>query len=261
MNRPTTVAESLVQVGGWIGYLLETTSAHRPRRRRRRRPRRGNTSQPPVRRHDLRIGVPRRPPYLRGPVDRAGSRTRGGITVRGQRADHPVRQPRPADPATADQPVRRRILDAYRAATTGAAPTNTSAIPRPYTSAKAPYPDRPGTADIALLDALPYLTLHLADAPEPLLRRLFEITQLDIRSHNDRDQVTITITLPADQLPDIAHAAGRITNIMPPTQQTPAHTAEVACVDAVRAPSRTRTDTVRILSPLPLPIGLWGRPG
>jgi integrase len=26
----------------------------------------------------------------------------------------------------------------------------------------------------------------------------------------------------------------------------------------VRAPSRTRTDTVRILSPLPLPIGLWG---
>jgi hypothetical protein len=25
------------------------------------------------------------------------------------------------------------------------------------------------------------------------------------------------------------------------------------------APSRTRTDTVRILSPLPLPIGLWGR--
>jgi hypothetical protein len=25
-----------------------------------------------------------------------------------------------------------------------------------------------------------------------------------------------------------------------------------------RAPSRTRTDTVRILSPLPLPIGLWG---
>lgn len=27
------------------------------------------------------------------------------------------------------------------------------------------------------------------------------------------------------------------------------------------APSRTRTDTWRILSPLPLPIGLWGRPG
>jgi hypothetical protein len=26
-----------------------------------------------------------------------------------------------------------------------------------------------------------------------------------------------------------------------------------------RAPSRTRTDTGRILSPLPLPIGLWGR--
>ena len=25
------------------------------------------------------------------------------------------------------------------------------------------------------------------------------------------------------------------------------------------APSRTRTDTWRILSPLPLPIGLWGR--
>ena len=30
------------------------------------------------------------------------------------------------------------------------------------------------------------------------------------------------------------------------------------CWVLCRAPSRTRTDTVRILSPLPLPIGLWG---
>ena len=33
---------------------------------------------------------------------------------------------------------------------------------------------------------------------------------------------------------------------------------EVTSIAHLSAPSRTRTDTVRILSPLPLPIGLWG---
>lgn len=43
-----------------------------------------------------------------------------------------------------------------------------------------------------------------ADAPEPLLRRSFETTQLSVRLHHDTDEVTITINLPADQLPEIA---------------------------------------------------------
>ncbi len=120
-------------------------------------------------------------------------------------------------------------------------------------------PHRPGTTDIALLDALPYLALNLNAAPEPLVRRLFEITQLSVRLHDSGDHVTIAITLPADRLPDIAKTAERITNPMTTTQPAPAHAAGVACVDAVRAPGRTRTDTVRILSPLPLPIGLRGR--
>jgi hypothetical protein len=54
---------------------------------------------------------------------------------------------------------------------------------------------RPGDADIAPLDALPYLALNVADAPEPLLRRLFEITQLSVRLHDDSDHVAITIRL------------------------------------------------------------------
>jgi hypothetical protein len=41
--------------------------------------------------------------------------------------------------------------------------------------------DRPSVADFALLDSLPFLALNPADAPEPLLRRSFEIMRLDIR--------------------------------------------------------------------------------
>jgi site-specific DNA recombinase len=120
-------------------------------------------------------------------------------------------------------------------------------------------PGRPGIEDTALLDALPYLALNLADAPEALLRKLFEISQLAVRSHDEGDRLTITIRLPADQLPDIAHAAERITELMSSTQETPAQTAGAACVDAVRAPGGSRTHTGRVLSPLPLPVGLRGR--
>lgn len=35
-------------------------------------------------------------------------------------------------------------------------------------------PGRPHPDDVALLNALPYLRLNLADAPQPLLRALFE---------------------------------------------------------------------------------------
>lgn len=110
-------------------------------------------------------------------------------------------------------------------------------------------PGRPNAGDTALLDALPYLALNLAHAPEPLLRRLFEITQLTVRLHGDTDQVTITIRLPADQLPDIAHAAERITNTVPTTQQTPAHTAGAACVDAVRAPGEIPAAITPVVAP------------
>ncbi|GDY33904.1 recombinase family protein [Gandjariella thermophila] len=95
-------------------------------------------------------------------------------------------------------------------------------------------PARPTPGDAELLDALPYLAVNLADAPEPLLRRLFEITQLSVRLHDDSDEVTITIKLPADELPQIAHAAERIT--MPSTRETPGQQDTGSRVDAVRAP-------------------------
>ncbi|WP_236793284.1 recombinase family protein [Amycolatopsis sp. GM8] len=109
-------------------------------------------------------------------------------------------------------------------------------------------PGRPSETDVALLDALPYLAFNLAAAPEPLLRRLFEITQLTVRLHEDSDHVTITIKLPADQLPEITHAAERINQTMTTTQETPAQTAGGACVDAVRAPGEIRTHTGRVLN-------------
>ncbi|WP_067998153.1 hypothetical protein [Nocardia pseudobrasiliensis] len=82
-------------------------------------------------------------------------------------------------------------------------------------------PHRPGAADTALLDALPYLALNLPAAPEPLLRKLFEIAQLAIRLHDDRDQVTNTITLPADHIPDIAYEAEKITIVNTTTDSRP----------------------------------------
>ncbi|WP_378733950.1 hypothetical protein [Nocardia brasiliensis] len=103
-------------------------------------------------------------------------------------------------------------------------------------------PGRPAPTDIALLDALPYLTLNLAEAPEPLLRRLFEVTQLNIHLQDDGRRVTITIKLPADELPQVAHAAASISSSAIATQEPPRQTTgSGTCVDAVRAPRAART--------------------
>jgi site-specific DNA recombinase len=119
-------------------------------------------------------------------------------------------------------------------------------------------PTHPGTHDAELLDALPYLAINLAGAPDDLLRRLFEITQLDVRPYTDSDEVTITIKLPPDQLTNIAHATEKITEPMPSTPETPGQRITGTGVDAVRAPSRTRTCDLRIRSPLLCPAELWG---
>ncbi len=117
---------------------------------------------------------------------------------------------------------------------------------------------RPAASDIALLDALPYLALNLSAAPEELLRRLFAVTQLTVQLNDDATRAVITVKLPADQVPEIARTAATITATRPDRST---QTVDDVCVDAVRAPGRARTDTVRILSPLPLPIGLRGRAG
>ncbi len=102
-------------------------------------------------------------------------------------------------------------------------------------------PARSTADDAELLDALPHLALNLADAPEPLIRGLFETTHLAVRLHEGSDEVTISIRLPVDDLPAIAHAAERITNTMSNAQEAPAQMADAPCADAVRAPGRIRT--------------------
>jgi site-specific DNA recombinase len=113
----------------------------------------------------------------------------------------------------------------------------------------------PIVADVDLIDALPYLALNLAQAPEGLLRTLFEVTQLGIRIDAEGDRATLEITLPEDQLPVITGAAERITEEMS-SQVAPGGR---ACEVAVCAPGEIRTHTGRVLNPLPLPVGLRGR--
>ncbi|MGC7096780.1 hypothetical protein ACPZ19_19065 [Amycolatopsis lurida] len=83
-----------------------------------------------------------------------------------------------------------------------------------------------------MLDKLPYL----AHAPQHLLRELFDAIQLTVRLRGEGDEATITIKLPAEQLPEIAHAAERIYETMPSTQKPPVKMTDGACVDAERTP-------------------------
>lgn len=102
-----------------------------------------------------------------------------------------------------------------------------------------------------LLDALPYLALNLARAPQALLRRLFEATQLSIQLNDKADQAMITIRLPADQVATVAATAGQLA--VSADEPAGQHG-----VDAVCAPDGVRTRTGSILSRLPLPVGLRG---
>ena len=63
---------------------------------------------------------------------------------------------------------------------------------------------------MALLDLLPYLIGNLSDAPESLLRRLFEVTHLAVRLTDDPDRVTISVRLPRDTMPEIVSAAEQV---------------------------------------------------
>src|SRR5262249_9847182 len=113
-----------------------------------------------------------------------------------------------------------------------------------------PEPDNPtqdhlGPSDTTPLAALPYLALNLRHArPTPL----YEITGLTIQLHPDTHQATITIMLPADHLHQVSAAATEA-----------GHPQAAGSVDAGCAPGGIRTHTVRVLRPLPLPIGLGGQ--
>ncbi|MCE7001664.1 recombinase family protein [Kibdelosporangium philippinense] len=75
-------------------------------------------------------------------------------------------------------------------------------------AAETDVPVRPTGQDAGLLDALPYLIDNLTEAPEQLLRGLLDTTHLAVRLHADGNDVTLTIRLPADDLPLIAPNGG-----------------------------------------------------
>src|SRR5690606_21151426 len=79
-------------------------------------------------------------------------------------------------------------------------------------AAEAADPVRATTDAAELLDGLPYLALNLAHAPEELLTKLFEVTQLTVQLHADSDDATVSITLPDDYLHEVSATAERISD-------------------------------------------------
>jgi hypothetical protein len=71
-------------------------------------------------------------------------------------------------------------------------------------------PAKPGEAEVALLDAVPYLAANLADAPPALLRTLFEVTDLGVRMDADGDHALISVRLPGDRMTEIVTAVDMI---------------------------------------------------
>ena len=156
-----------------------------------------------------------------------------------------MRQAQDADP---DDPFTAGIRESYNHL--AADRTATLAALTELDTQDAAEPTRPTPADAALLDHLPVLAANLTQAPQELQRQLYQATRLTIGLHHDTHEVTMTIRLPANDLDTITGAAVAASPETPPDQPN--------SVDAVGAPGATRTHTGRILSPLPLPIGLRG---
>jgi hypothetical protein len=101
---------------------------------------------------------------------------------------------------------------------------------------------------VADLDALPYLTANLRDAPQPLLARLYEATQLRIDLHPDTREATIMIKLPADHIDAVTNAA----------HATAAGPTGGGVTDAGCAPGRNRTCDTRFRKPMLYPLSYEG---
>ena len=117
-------------------------------------------------------------------------------------------------------------------------------------------PAKATSSDLNCLEALPHLQLNLARAPQALLRRLFEITQLTVKVHGVGDQVTITIKLPVDQVPETAVAAERINAAMTSTemQEVPTASVETSWVEAASTPDGIRTHATGVRGRRPRPL-------
>jgi site-specific DNA recombinase len=147
-----------------------------------------------------------------------------------------LRQAQDGDP---DDPFTRALrstyndLDAERLTTLSALATLDATDPTA--------PARPDAAEVDLLDALPHLTANLVAAPEALLRRLFEATNLTERLCDSGNHVAISIRLPADTMPKIVGTVEAIRQTINKPTTAPSQAMTGACVDAVRAPGRIRT--------------------
>lgn len=65
-------------------------------------------------------------------------------------------------------------------------------------------PVRPAPEQVDIMDALPFLAVNLHRAPDDLLDRLFDMTQLTVRVHYRTNEATLTAVLPTERMPDIA---------------------------------------------------------
>ncbi|TGA95460.1 recombinase family protein [Streptomyces sp. MZ04] len=179
-------------------------------------------------------------------------RTRDDIA---RRQSNVLRQAQDADPS---DPFTRGLRQAYNDLESQRRAVLAAVAALDAADAAEVGPPTEQTAD--LLDALPYLALNLARAPEHLQRQLYEITQLTIRLHASSDDVTLSVKLPADRLPEISNAAEMITSAAaaprhaqgPATNQVagpcPSSASRTDRTDAVRAPGRIRTCDTRFMS-------------
>jgi hypothetical protein len=76
-------------------------------------------------------------------------------------------------------------------------------------------PDRPSADQLDLFDAVPHLAINLHRAPDELLDRLFNLTQLTVQVHYAINEATLTVTLPADDMSDVVEIGHTVAKQMP----------------------------------------------
>ncbi|MFI9386763.1 hypothetical protein [Kutzneria sp. NPDC052558] len=121
-------------------------------------------------------------------------RDQAGLAQRGQH----VREP--GDPFVNGLRQRYNDLDVERRSLL----TSIAALDRQ----DAADPDQPNANQVHLLDVLPHLTVNLHRAPDELLNRLFDLTQLTVRVHYATNEATLSVTLPAENLAELTGITG-----------------------------------------------------
>lgn len=76
-------------------------------------------------------------------------------------------------------------------------------------------PAKPSRDSVGLLEALPRLKANLRRAPEGLLTRLFDLTQLTIQVHYKTGEATLKVTLPEEHISAVAEAASELEDEVP----------------------------------------------